>query len=608
MCLIGISLHISFIVHISLSCLLETLKYQRPNPLPPTTEMPSSDTDLSQPNVVSSHDSRPQLPESLQTLAKTLKATYRDKKFFQKAAGPSVGNIQFINLALVQKQGVSEDEKEQDEFLKSTLHGAVDDIIKKKEEILLEDIFKYSSEGRKLVLVEGAPGVGKTMLAMKLCVDWANGKFLQEYDLVLLVQLRRFQASFEVTVEELVHIYLTKSETARQASDDLLKHHSNALLILEGWDELSPNLRKEMTFFFDIVQAYKLPEASVMVTSRPSVTASLYDYFDERHIEVLGFTRTEIEMYVKQHTSSPLFAGMVLDHFKQFPNLRALAHIPLTLAIICNLVRDRSTLPPTLTELYKRHICNTLHQNLKHQILLPCVRSIDELDEDSTKVIRSLSSLALNGFKEKMFVFSRENLLQVGLKETLSTEFDGYGLLSTIQVRTTAGHDCFYQFRHLSIQEYLAAFHVKELVSEERLQLLKDYRDDKQFQNVWKFLAGITQLREESLQELIISETNQANRAQLFLLHCLFEAHDQHICEVAATKVRYTINLSNITLNTTDLLCAAYVITGAGGEWEVNLRGANVGEDGLEVFKSHLLNHLQVPESERTEVKLKKLE
>lgn len=548
------------------------------------------------------------LTEDLKILADTLRGTYTSDNFFQLAAGPSIENIKFINLALVKKEEVSENDKEQDIFLKNTLHGSIDDIVKKKEKISLEEIFQYGDKcdklkRRKIVLVEGAPGVGKTMLAMKLCQEWANGRLLQEYNLVMLIQLRRFQGSTEITVEDLIRVSLGKSKAAENASHDILKKNDKVLLILEGWDELPPKLRNEGSFFFDIVNAIKLPHASVLVTSRPSVTSSLYRYMNERHIEVLGFKLREIEKYVKQHTNKAK-ARVVLDHLKQFPNLQALAHIPLTLAVICNIMKSQQKFPPTLTELYERHICNTVYQKLKCHV--SSIQSLDKLEGNAKEVIRSLSKLALNGITERAMIFTSRELLDIGLE--VNAGFDGFGLLSTFQIPTTAGRDCCYQFRHLSIQEFLAAYHIKELNCGEKVQLLREFRKDKPFQHVWKFLAGITKLKDEKLCDLIVSKTSQANFDQLFLLHCLYEAHDTNICQVAAAKIKHVINLSNISLNTTDCLCVAYVITEAGGEWEVDLRGANIGEDGLAVFKSHILHHLDSPDFDQTDLKITVLE
>ena len=543
----------------------------------------------------------------LSTLHETLKDSYRSRNFFQKAAGPGIGRVKFINLALVRKQNVSEDEKERDRFLKRTLHGLIDDIMKKKVDIKVDKIFSYEGdESRKLVLVEGAPGVGKTMLALKLCSDWGKGEALQEYNLVLLVQLRRFQGMEKITLEDVIRVYLDQPELAREVTKELFKMHKKVLLILEGWDELPPRLRKEMTFFFDIITGDKLPNASVMVTSRPTVTSDLYDYMDERHIEVLGFTQDEIKLYVREHAKSK--AESVLEHLNRFPNLKALAHIPLTLAIICRLARDQIDLPPTLTELYNNHICNLLHQNLRKSISLLGVEGLNKLPEENRAVIESLCKLALQGMEDKSFVFKREDLESVGLDlNKLKEGFDGYGLLSTPIVAATAGHEVYYQFGHLSIQEFLAAYQIKHLDGSDRIRLLKEFREDKQFQNVWKFLSGITKLKEEEFQESIISNTTADNRDQMFLIHCLFEAHDSEICLKGAEKLEHNLNINNMSLNTTDCLCAAYAITTAGGDWMVDLRGCNIGADGIGVFRSHFESHLKIPEAERTDFKIKEL-
>lgn len=40
------------------------------------------------------------------------------------------------------------------------------------------------------MLIDGAPGVGKTTLSRNISQKWAKGEFLQEYWLVLLLHLR----------------------------------------------------------------------------------------------------------------------------------------------------------------------------------------------------------------------------------------------------------------------------------------------------------------------------------------------------------------------------------------------------------------------------------
>ena len=545
------------------------------------------------------------LKENLAYLVGHLRSLYTSQHFFQRSAGPRFGDIEFIHLALVKKQGVSEEDRWKDEFLKATLHGLVEDIAKKKSKLDMGDIFKYGKKARKLVLVEGAPGVGKTMLAMKLCQSWAEGELLNQYDVVLLVELRRFQDATKLKLEDVVGVYLEGEICTKVTQHFMATGGKKLLIILEGWDELPPKLCREFSFFFDLIKGDKLPNASIMVTSRPSVTAPLYDYMDERRVEVLGFSEKQQDEYIQKNVPDGEVAQMVLDHLQQFPNLRALAHIPLTLAIICSVATKCSHLPVTLTELYDSYTCNALFQNLKRKPdecfqSLSGLNSLDEMPRDAHRIVTALCQLALKGIKQKSFIFRFTDLEAAGIN--VQSGFDGFGLLSTTQTLVKAGHEVLYQFRHLSIHEFLAALEIKSLPVESRLQLLEEYRSDRQFQNVWKFLAGITKLQDDEFREMIINMTQPSNRDQLFLLHCLYEAQNPDICKEAVEKMSHHLNLGNVTLNATDCLCAAYVVGCTEGEWEVDLRGCNIGGDGLEVIKK------QFWEQDSPHLKITKLE
>ena len=537
------------------------------------------------------------LTNPTEVIVDCLRSAYTAKNFFQRSAGPRFGNIEFIRLALVKKEKISEKDRWQDEFLKDTLHSHMEDIPMKKSKLDMSDIFKYGKKARKLVLVEGAPGVGKTMLAMKLCQSWAEGVLLSEYDVVLLVELRRFQNDTKIGLEDLVGMHL-EGEIATKVTQHFMETGGKKLLIiLEGWDELSPKLRENSSFFNNLIKGNNLPNASIMITSRPSVTMSLYDYLNERRVEVLGFSEKQQDEYVQKNVHDGEIAQVVLDHLKQFPNLRALAHIPLNLAIICSVATKSSCLPVTMTGLYDSYIRNVLFQNLRKkpdecfQSLIG-LSSLDEIPSDVYEVIKSLCKLALQSFQQKSFIFRNIDLTTAGVV------LDGYGLLSTSSTSATPDHEQLYQFRHLSIHEFLAALEVTRTPVECRLQLLEEFRSDRQFQNVWKFLAGITKLQDNTFQEMIINMTQPSNRDQLFLLHCLYEAQNPDICKKAASKLCHHLKLGNTTLNATDCLCAAYIVGCAEGEWEVDLRGCNIGGDGLEVIKWQLLKqnslHLKI--------------
>ena len=55
----------------------------------------------------------------------------------------------------------------------------------------MEDIGRSENKSVQHIWVEGSPGIGKTMFSWELCRQWAEGKMLQDRDIVLMLQLRR---------------------------------------------------------------------------------------------------------------------------------------------------------------------------------------------------------------------------------------------------------------------------------------------------------------------------------------------------------------------------------------------------------------------------------
>ena len=63
----------------------------------------------------------------------------------------------------------------------------MDDILHKKVPVKLEEIFRLDKKKRKVILIEGAPGSGKSTLSWDICQRWGAGELFQEYEVVVLV-------------------------------------------------------------------------------------------------------------------------------------------------------------------------------------------------------------------------------------------------------------------------------------------------------------------------------------------------------------------------------------------------------------------------------------
>ncbi len=77
-----------------------------------------------------------------------------------------------------------------DDYIRMTITGKVDDILHRNSPVELVDIFRIDRKERKVILIEGAPGSGKSTLSWDLCKRWGAGALFQEYEAVILVQLR----------------------------------------------------------------------------------------------------------------------------------------------------------------------------------------------------------------------------------------------------------------------------------------------------------------------------------------------------------------------------------------------------------------------------------
>ena len=132
------------------------------------------------------------------------------------------------------------------------------------------------------ILIEGHAGIGKTTFVKELCIEWAEGKLLTSDKLVLLLLLRDPNVQ-KITNEHKLIEYFTKSTSKVEQLSSCLEdnHGASVTLIIDGFDELSAKLCQE-SFFRELIEKRCLPEAKVVVTSRPSASACLHHVVDRR--------------------------------------------------------------------------------------------------------------------------------------------------------------------------------------------------------------------------------------------------------------------------------------------------------------------------------------
>ena len=448
-----------------------------------------------------------------------IKQTYRlsvVEKSLNVIKWPPTPSKIFINLACIDWRTVVT-RKEADEFTRAMVEdGNVDVIMKKKTPIEFSDIVQDLPDTalEKVILVEGAPGVGKSTFAWELCRRWERGEIAQQYKLVLLLRLRDDRISKAQKLRDL--LYHPENSVGDVVKADLIKTFGDkCLIILEGFDELPDACRTESSIFLELINGQLLPLATILVTSRPWATSALVDMCHHnifKHIEILGFTETQIEEYVRSaftDEKNPENDQMqekdiedTMTYIATYPQIKACMYIPLNSAIVVSVYQEskagRCILPKTLTELYYALTQTLLLRYLRGHPVHKRIRHIQSLEKDLPQEVYEqlleISEIAYNGICKDW-----GDSVQLIYSDLLPT-FETLGLMQSVsQMYVTQGVKVSHNFLHLTVQEFLAALHISNMTPEKQLEHFKRHKEGR-FRVVLRFLSGLTKLLNISLE------------------------------------------------------------------------------------------------------------
>ena len=489
----------------------------------------------------------PDPPECVAKYAQYLKDMYEGMSTLPDGDWPPSLGKQYTRLAVIEQKRELPGAELVATMERDYIHGNIDNIVKRKKAIQLHEIFLPTEDGGQQlkILMDGAPGVGKSTLSRKICKDWASGQLLQQYHLVILLPLRQASIRQANTIEDLIEVDNPdlKQQVIRHIQETSGEH---VLLILDGYDELSNEDRTQKSLFLDIVRGNKFPKCSVLVTSRPYAS----DYLQQlqsinRHVEVLGFTEEQIEHCIMENIPDKAKAIELVQMLKERQDIASLCYIPLNCAIVLYVYeREQCTLPHSLTKLYETFIVNALKRHVKVIGNDPRstrrLNTLKNLPEPLQQQLSALSTLAYNGLVADKMVFSTDDLEAVFPDcSDPNIECSLLSLMTAFKEFTSTDEELSYQFLHLTIQEFLAArWAASQLSAGELLKFFQDHLHEERYRMVLLFLAGISQLKFASAEDLFRDELDckhpvsreYSNRKVvdyfLFLAHLIYESQN----------------------------------------------------------------------------------
>ena len=310
-----------------------------------------------------------------------------------------------------------------DEFVRMSITGKVDDILHSKTPVDLENIFSDSEDRRKVILIEGAPGSGKSTLSLHICQEWGKWEMFQQYNVVILVKLRDPHVQKANAIADLLPC-VDKSMADQAEADIKSNYGKGAVWVLDGWDELPSDLPRDSVIRTliqpGVSQENPLHKSDVIVTSRPVSSAKLHPLVSAR-VEVLGFTPDELKQYFTECLNGDSNAVQsLLDRIRENPVVEGSCYLPLNAAIVAHtyLAGDH-TLPTTVHGIFSSVIRCSLQRYLQDRLgktaVIESITSLEGLPSELHTQFTHLCKLAFYGIKSNKVTFTASDLVSLDI-------------------------------------------------------------------------------------------------------------------------------------------------------------------------------------------------
>ncbi|NWI65352.1 NLRX1 protein, partial [Todus mexicanus] len=362
--------------------------------------------------------------------------------------------------------------------------------------ISLQNLFDVDACGRQVknVVLYGTVGTGKSTLIKKMVVDWCHGR-LPRFELVIPFSCEDLSHSHApISLRRLV---TKKYQHLRDVVPMLGASNLKVLFILNGLERLNLDFRLAGTelccdpnepvppsaIVVNLLRKYLLPEASIIVTTRPSAVRRIPGKYVGRYAEICGFSDTNLQkLYFQMRLSQPGCSGesssassssgeqenlveMLSRNLERHNQIAAACFLPSYCWLVCTTLHFlyfSRTVPPsqTLTGIYT----SFLRLNFSGEVL----DSTDPTNISMMKyVAKTVGKLAYEGVMSRKTCFSEEDLQQcfevemkteseLNLLEVFRSDVFRFFLTPCVQ----PGKEHTFVFTIPAMQEYLAALYV----------------------------------------------------------------------------------------------------------------------------------------------------
>ena len=500
----------------------------------------------------------------------------------------------------------------------SRCHGSLQEalvasaVTKKISDIVVP--FEESTDPQ-FILVEGAPGIGKSFLLKEIAYRWSTKQILHKFKLVLLVCLRDPAVQQVSLLDDLLQSFCIGDKRAPKVAsicnDYLLGNYGKDIAFLfDGYDEYPESLQKK-SLIADIIKRRVLSQCGLIISSRPHASVHLQKQATVR-VEILGFTTAEREHYIETTLEGqPEKIEEITRYLDKHSTISSLCFVPFNILVLLYLYKQETSLPKNATELYNLFICLTICRHLaKHGCdLQNTITNLTNLPEPCGKIIQQLSKFSLEALNNSKLIFHLDEIKRACPDiVAIPGAINGFGLLQAVQHFGLTGRTMTLNFVHSSIQEFLGAYYITKLPPNEELKIIKEKFWSDFHLNMFSMYIALTGGQHSSFKDFLsggnkaiaISDEFLDDKIKCFrLYHCFHEAGDAMICNAIEQSEKFKdqkISLRRTRLTTSDVECAAVFLTSSSHKmWmEVSFSYCYIQDHGLHILHRGLLQRSDI--------------
>ncbi|XP_053066568.1 NACHT, LRR and PYD domains-containing protein 13 isoform X5 [Acinonyx jubatus] len=360
------------------------------------------------------------------------------------------------------------------ERMKAKILTMWDNIPWPEDHIYLRNVTEKEHEGLKSLLypnrtgaqpqtivLEGLAGVGKTTLAMKVVLHWAEGfLFHQRFSYVFFISCHKVRDMKDTTLAGLLSWDWPDSQAPIEA---LMSHPESLLFVIDGFEEMDvPSTLDESPpckdwyqqlpvnrILFHLLKKELVPLATLLITTKEYRTNDLKKLLlNPWFVQIVGFTEGDREEYFIRYFGDQNKAKKILHWVRKNESLFHFCSAPMVCWTVCSCLKRQMARNPhfqlstqTTTSLYVYFFSSLL-----------ATAEVSLSDQSWPDQWRALCSLAAEGMWFWKFTFAKKDLKHRHLEAPVIDSLIRLNILRKV----SDCEDCV-TFTHQSFQVFLGA-------------------------------------------------------------------------------------------------------------------------------------------------------